>query len=64
LADLQKTGIGQGQAQEDLLKYLATGGRAALQELAQANGLTEAELLQKVFLQGAPGLTAQAFRRN
>ena len=37
---------------QDVLNYLATGGRPALQDLASGTGMTEADFLLKVF--GAP----------
>jgi len=39
----------QDRARDDILRHLANGGPEALQELAAASGLTEAEFLVRVF---------------
>ena len=44
-------GIAQPPAQE-VLNYIASGGRPALRELAAATGTTEADFLQMVFGEG------------
>ncbi len=42
------------QPPQEILQYITHGGRPALQELAGATGLTEAEFLQRVFGLGRP----------
>ena len=57
LANLaQEGGEAQEQAQQEVLRYIAAGGREALRELAQAAGTSEVEFLLRLLRLGPPGL--------
>ena len=51
----------QHTAREDILAFLATGGRPALRELAQASGMTEQQFLNG-FIYGRPSSRPNHFR--
>ena len=48
LAPAPALGNGVNEAQAEVLQFLMAGGRPALQELARATGMTEAQFLERV----------------
>ena len=55
----QGAGTAQEEAQQEVLRYIAAGGRPALRELALAAGVNETDFLTRVLFPGPPGLAAQ-----